>query len=328
MKSSELVKAIFRYIKETEPGSFIDTVVSNQPVVSNNKINADLHTHPYISSISDLYDTLDILVKHNVDLCAITVRAKGDNKEFDFRNVKNLIEGKKNLASKLDYGDHGKFFQVNYNDKTLRFVGAYETEVLLDGVNGKLHVVSLMPDLEFEEYTKDGRKLEECIKLSRDYGSIIIGAHPYTIWDPHGPKNIIKFRLATPDERKRINNQLFPVVDAVDLVSSNCLWMIKSSELLQGDLHEINKQLEKEGYKIIPLLGNSDARARSHYTRNEIGRSGNIFELSEYESDDELRAQLRNKIELNDFEKYFQHTPSLRFLYAVLRNKIPTNILK
>jgi hypothetical protein len=53
-------------------------------------------------------------------------------------------------------------------------------------------------------------QLEDYIKLNKDHGAIIIGTHPYTIWDPFGPFGVIRFRLAEDDDRKRLQDALFP----------------------------------------------------------------------------------------------------------------------
>lgn len=309
MKLSEFIKANVKYFIETELGSFIDTVASRQPIISYDETNSDLHTHPYISSVNDLYDTLDVLVKNNVDICAITTHGKGDSREFDFWKVKKLIE-KANLISKLDYDDKKTAFKITHKDKRLTFVGAYEMYVLLKGVKGRIDIVSLMPEKGFEKIAESGLEFEDYMKMNRDYGAIVIGAHPYTIWDPYGPKGFFKFKLATEDDRKRILDNLFSYVDSVDLVSTNCAWMVRSDELLQQD------------YQGKPLA-NSDAHSTNHYTRNEIGRSGNIFRLENHITGDTLREQLRYRIISNSFRTYFNHSPSLQFLQAIVLNKPP-----
>ena len=309
MQVLQPVMSTLSYLIETEPGSFVDTVPSVQQPIYEGETNSDLHVHPFISSQQDFQLTLEALVKHNFGLCAITTHGKPSPAEQDFWGVKKFFEDDE-LAKHLDYDDLGKAFQVTYQGKTLTFVGAYEMYVLLPGVHGTIDIVSLMPNQGFEHAVEHGLEFEEYLTMNNDYGAIIIGAHPYTIWDPYGPFGLLRFRLATEEDRKRITDNFFPLVVTVDLVSSNCLWMIKSNALLQQD------------YPGKPLA-NSDAHAFDNYTRSEIGRSGNIFELEEYRDGDQLREQLRQKITSNHFTTYHNHSPLFRFLSGIVINQPP-----
>ena len=316
MRLTEFIRANLRYVIEVEPGSFIDTVVSKQPLILPNETNADLHTHPYIASVGELQDTLDVMVENNVDLCAITTHGKGDSREFDFWKVKKLIE-ENSLADilsyqELSYQDLGLAFQVTYKGKTMTFVGAYEMYVHLDGIQGRLDIISLMPERGFENAMKPELSFKESLRINQDYNAIVSVAHPYTIWDSYGPAGLFKFRLGAKDDRKRIAEEMFPQVDVVDLVSTNCAWMIRSDELVERDY------LELRGRK---PLANSDAHSTRHLTRKEMGRSGNIFVLHDYSTGAELRGQLRGNILSDDFRTYHNHSPSIQFLLAIALNK-------
>lgn len=308
MNPLEFIVANAKYMANTLTGSFRDTVSAKQPRINDDEMIADLHAHPYISSADNLHQTLDILVKNNVDLLALTIHGKGDFREFDFWKVKGLIE-KRNLEEGLGYVDKGDSFQLNHKGKTLTFIAGYEVYVSVDGIKGRIDIISLMPDKGFEKVIREGLTFEEYLQINKDHDAIVIAAHPYTIWDPYGLNGFFKFRLATGEDRKRIRETVFPKVHGVDLVATNAAWMVRSNELLQQD------------YPRKPLA-NSDAHSPYNYTRKEIGRSGNIFELR-LNNKSNLKYLLRESITLGNFRTYLNYTPPLQFLLAIAFDKPP-----
>jgi len=265
-----------------------------------------------------LYKTLNVLVKNNVGLCAITTHGDGSDNQLDFWKVKELIE-KSDKAQVLNYEDLGLAFNLTYHDKKSTLVGAYEHGVLLSGINGRIDIISLMPDKGFEEEIKDGMNFDDYLKVSRRHNSIICGAHSYTIADPYGPFNFFKFRLASKDDRLRIMDHVFTQVDICDCVSTNCAWMTISNDLLGKDYKRVMKR--EPWY-------NSDAHATRRLTRNEIARAANIFILGTYNKGDELREKIREDTLSNQFNTYEGYSPSLQFVLGVALSEPPKRYLK
>lgn len=307
MKPTTFLRRNLEYMAETFSGSFIDTVKNGQPKMNGSEVNADLHVHPYIIDARTLFSTLDIMVRHNVDELAITTHGKGRNIEYDFWTVKEIIE-RNSVAKELKYEDKGIVFNVEYKGEKLSFEGAYEMYVIVPGIEGRVDIVSLMPNKGFEKEVRQGMELKDYIKLNKEYGAIIIGAHPYTIWYPFGPFRCIKFRLASEDDRKRLQDELFPFVDSVDLVATNTFWMTESNRLLQED------------YSGKPLA-NSDAHSVDNYARNEIGRSGNIFEKEGFAEGEIHRRNRKSAIVNNHFRTYYASMPCLKFFRSIVFHK-------
>lgn len=298
-----------KYLIDTVPGSIVDTVTLKQPKIQPDETVADLHVHPYITSVDDLVDTMRIMHKNNVGLCAITTHGKGDSREMDYWTVRQMVKD-----CGIEYEDLMQAFRITWQDRILTFIGAYEMYTKVEGVKGKVDVLSLMPDKGFEDKAKQDMAFIDFWDLNNQYNAMTIGAHPYTLWDPYGPGGFFRFRLATVDEREAMKVDMFPMVMCVDLVASNAAWMVKSNELLAKDFWKSRTQKP---------LANSDAHAKNSYARNEIGRAGNIFRFRDYEQGIDLRAQLENDINLSEFETYLNHTPSLQFLISIALDNPP-----
>jgi len=305
MKKTIAAKQIFKYLIDTFPGSFIDTVSKRQPRIEENEFVADLHCHPNIKSLDDLYHTVGVCKKNNVGLIAIVQHYRGanphDSDEYDYWQVLDLIErNERDLDLEITNIAKDK---LSFEIEGVKFIGGYEFYGCLDGVDGRLDLVPIMTEKGFKEEIKEGESVEELLKICQGYGAIKIGAHPYTLWSPWGPFNKIPFRLANEDERKNIRDNLFPSVDTVDLVAANTLWMLESNELVRDD------------YNGKPLY-TSDTHAKSRSARKEIGRAGSIFK-SHNLAGEELREDLREDIEYNRFRHYINYMPFKQFLLSV-----------
>ncbi|NYZ74171.1 hypothetical protein H0O00_03440 [Candidatus Micrarchaeota archaeon] len=292
----------FKYLMETEPGSIalLRTVRSQRPEISATQYVADLHAHPYISHANtrgDFFHTLKIMVKNNVSALAVTTHGKGNPREMDFWDIKEFILAN-DLGSALEFRDVGSTFSIKHNGKRLEFIASYEMYVEVPGVSGRVDVVNLLPEKGFIEKARPGMTLSDYAKLNRDYDAIMIGAHPYTIWDPHGPRGFFRFRIASDGERKAIQDNYFPLMDAVDRVSSNCAWMIESNALLLQDFGK--------------TLTNSDAHCKTRYVRHELGRAGNILKHG---------IGLREAILSGQYRNYLRYTPILQFLISIAFDK-------
>ena len=295
-----VIFSAFKYLMKTEPGSipFLRTVKSQQPKIEKGKYIADLHAHPYISRDTpseDLSHTMDVMVKNNVRMLAVTTHGKGSPREMDFWDVKEFM-----IRNDIEFEDKGNMLTVEHKGKKLQFISSYEMYVEVPGLNGRLDVLVLLPEKEFREQAEQGMQFSDYVKLSRDNNGIVIAAHPYTIWDAHGPANFFTFRIANEGERKLIQDKVFTHVDSADRVSSNCAWMIHSDELLFDD------------YGVT--LTNSDVHAKTKYNRLEIGRAGNVLAEG---------IDLREAIITRKHENYMNYTPSLQFLISIAFDKPP-----
>ncbi len=284
-----------KYLIDTEPGSVprFSAVTRRQPLIAKDEYIADLHAHPYISGFDDLIDTFKVMHDNNVELLAITTHGKGDQREHDYWTIKDSLKNSE-VGNFFQFEDKGKMFSVTFKDKKLSFVGAYEMYVYVPGVKGRVDIVSLMPEQGFEKKIVHGLNLHEYLEINDDHNATVFGAHPYTIWDPHGPNGILRFRLANENERKYIQDHLFPNVDSVDRVSSNCIWMSESDKLLFQDYGK--------------TLTNSDAHSKTPYNRREIGRSGNIFKKGRY---------LTDAIKGKEHRNYHFYTPIFQFATSI-----------
>ncbi len=293
---------------------------------SDDKQIATLHAHPNIRFQEDLERTIWALARNYIDICAITTYT-GDDRFLDFDGVKGLIKTTKGLADKLGYIDMGLAFSVKVGQgdlrPTLTFVGAYETPVTLRGVEGKLHMVALMPDPGFKEevlVTPDITPYAE-VHSSRifRYGAIAILAHSYVLEDPHGPGGMIPFRLASSRERREIRDRLGPVVDAFEMTSSSALWMAKANTLLWKD-HQ--KGLIKKP------LADCDAHVAGRYSSKWLGTAANITPLGTYGTGEELRTQLRERITGGKYTPDLAYVGPIRFLVGILpRPELPLLLL-
>ena len=309
----EFIAANWEYFLNSIGGEVINTVNLKRPKVSDCVVAADLHTHPYISSRRDLYDTLDILVRNQVGLCAMTVHGTGNEREMTYWQVKDVIK-EDGLSIDLGFEDHGQAFTVKRKGRQLTLLPAYEISVYVPGVNGTMDIIALMADKKFTKaVTRQAMCADDFLDICHDHKAITIAAHPYTVHDPYGPGKFFKFRLATEDERSAIAEHVFPHVDCIDLVATNVAWMTKSNRLVMQDYHG-------------KPLANSDAHSTSHYTRMEIGRAGNIFQIDFWNNGQQLREQLRKKISEGDFTPYLNYTPSLQFLFGVAFGNLSTNL--
>jgi len=311
MKALDFIVANAKYFLTTVPGSLIDTVALKQPATGPRETIADLHVHPYITSIDDLADTMRIMKKNNVSMCAITTHGKGDSRERDYWTVRQMVKD-----DGIDHDDLHHAFRIDWQGTKLTFVGAYEMYTEVEGVKGRVDVVALMPDRGFEERAEPGMSFDDYVDICREYEALVIGAHPYTLWDPYGPGGFFRFRLATDDERSAMMENMFPKVLTVDRVASNAAWMVRSNELLMEDFW--NSRMQKP-------LANSDAHSKNSYVRNEIGRAGNIFRLERHEHGADLRDQLSSEISAGNFRTYLNYTPAVQFLMSIALDKPPND---
>ena len=205
----------------------------NSPELDDNDTVADFHAHADIFSKQDLYDTLDSMVKNNVDLLAITHRILNLMGERTYDDVKGLIK-EQHLEEELGYEDLGRAFRINHKGRKLTLVGAYEVEVSLDKNSRFLnHMIVLMPNKGFDKYIDKPRSLEDFTALGKEYKAILIGAHPYSVKDTQARSRLSKYRVAPFNYHSLIETKFFPAVDSVDCVSSNVGWMKHSNNLLE-----------------------------------------------------------------------------------------------
>ncbi|MCK5300139.1 MAG: hypothetical protein KAJ54_03220, partial [Candidatus Aenigmarchaeota archaeon] len=231
----------------------------NSPELDDNDTVADFHAHADIFSKQDLYDTLDSMVKNNVDLLAITHRILNLMGERTYDDVKGLIK-EQHLEEELGYEDLGRAFRINHKGRKLTLVGAYEVEVSLDKNSRFLnHMIVLMPNKGFDKYIDKPRSLEDFTALGKEYKAILIGAHPYSVRDTQARSRLFKYRVAPSKYHSLIEKKFSPAVDCVDCVSSNVGWMKLSNDLLE------------KRYNKKPLW-TSDASIKS-----DFGRAGTIF---------------------------------------------------
>ncbi|MBW2964525.1 hypothetical protein KY363_03625 [Candidatus Woesearchaeota archaeon] len=309
MNIAEFMLGNLEYILRTEPGSVLNTVRLKQPRRQQGEKIADLHAHPYITTPYTFFRTLDTMVQNNVDMLAMTTHGNGNKREMDFQAVRNMLG---TLSPNVRYRDMETAVVVEHGGKELTLVGAYEMYTELKGVRGKLDVLALMPDAGFEEEAKQGMTYQEYAELCREYNGIVVGAHPYTLWDPYGPDGLFRFRLADKDERLAIRAQMFTDAESIDQVSSNAAWMVMSNHRARSDFLKVTGR---------PCLSNSDAHSNTTWTRNEIGRSGNLISLHEHDTGQELREELRKRIIWGDFRTYTNYTPALQFLMSIALDK-------
>ncbi|MCK5321858.1 MAG: hypothetical protein KAJ47_01215 [Candidatus Aenigmarchaeota archaeon] len=273
------IEYIIKYLRSVKP-----------PKIGNDEIVADLHAHHTINSTIDLYKLFDSMIKHNVDLIAITRHITAPYKNYrkneDFWYIKDLIK-KENSSMELGYKDLGIAFRIIYKNKLLTFVGSYEVEIILDKhPHFRHHMLTLMPDKGFEDHVKYGMDFKDYIELSRRYNAIIIAAHPYTVHDHSATNRFLRFMIPPEEYRKQINDAIFTVVDSVDCTAANIGWLIRSNELV------------KNNFRGKPL-STSDT-----HSDDFIGCSGTIFKLVSYSDGNGLRSELRKSITSNDFTTY------------------------
>jgi len=292
MKPTEFCKSMKDYL--------YDAYIKKKPDLPEEGIHADLHVHPYITDKESLDHTLEMMYENDLDLLAITTHGKGDEYEYDFWKVKEIAK------KELIIDDKERLFTIKYNDKELNFVPAYEIYVKLDGIKGRIDMVSLMPEQGFEEDIGLGLDFKDYQKINDEYDAILIGAHPYTIWDPWP----LPFRLAKKEERKIIEEKLFPEVDAVDLVSTNSLWMHISNDHIKKDYG---------GY----ALTNSDVHGKNKFARKKIGCSRDIFDNLNFNSGNELKEDLLEKIHLKKFKNYEDYLGIGQFIVQLCLGKKP-----
>ena len=293
---SSFVATNMRYIKEAYFGAV-------NPKINSTRLKADLHAHPYANNMDRVTNTLDVMIENNVSLLAITVHGMGNSEEKDFWSVKDMIFSKYNPA---DLEDMDTVLRINYKEKQLYLMPAYEDYCILDGLKGRLDLVIIAPEKDFLSEASKREDFESKMRIARKYKGIVIAAHPYTIWDPHGPKGVIKFRLASPSERRLIRCKVFPRVDCADLVATNCAWMIKSNELLKSE------------YPQKPICS-SDTHAVNRWIRKEIGKSGCILsnDISQMQDGSAIRAYLKQQIISGNFETYLSYLGPIKFILSI-----------
>lgn len=296
---SSFVTTNLRYLKEAYFGS-VNTKIHSDG------LKADLHVHPCITNLSSLKYTLDVMVRNRCSLLALTVHDSSNSKEKDFWQIKEWLYHNAKDCDIEEFEDMNVVLKLYYRRKNLYLIPAYENYCVLEGLGGKLDLVIIGAEQQFISQFKKKEDFESKVKVARKYGGIVIASHPYTIWDPHGPKNFIKFRLATPSERRIIRSNVFPNVDCVDLVATNCAWMIKSNELV---LNEYSKK---------PLCC-SDAHAINKSVRREIGKSGCIFknEFEIIKDGIKIREYIREQIISGEFITFLSYLRPIKFVRSI-----------
>ena len=171
MKAHEFVKAMRNYFNEI--------YLAETPKLPIG-VHSDLHIHPYIHDDSSLEHTLQVMHNNGLDLLAITTHGAGNGVEFDYWEIKRMIR-ESDLEQKFKIQDKGRSFSLRYKDKKLYFIPAYEMYVYLPGVQGRIDIISLMPEKGFEKVITAGLQFDEHKKINDDYGAIAIGAHPFTL---------------------------------------------------------------------------------------------------------------------------------------------------
>ncbi len=299
MKPTEFIRAMENYLREV--------YLEKAPKLPEG-VHSDLHAHPNIHDEDSLEHTLQVMHENGLNLLSITTHGTGDEAEFDYWKVKDMIK-ESDSGEKYRMKDKGKAFSLTYKGKEFHFIPAYEMYVHLPGVNGRIDIISVMPEKGFEEATKKGMQFDEYKKINDDYGAIVIGAHPFTLWDPF-LLGVISFRLADQDERKNMQDNFFPQVDSVDLVATNALWMTRSDELVQ------------EHYQGKPLT-NSDVHAKCRFARTQLGISRNIFPELDFETDSRLYETLLKNIKEGNFQNHLRHLSPMQFLVSLCMGKKP-----
>ena len=151
MKADEFRKAI---------GNYLDEAYLKKTPRLPDGIHSDLHVHPYIRDESSLEHTLQVMHNNGLDLLAITAHGTGDEFEFDYLKVKDMIKVA-DSEERFQMKDRGRSFSLRYQGKEFNFVGAYEMYVYIPGVNGRVDIVSVMPEQGFEQASKEGIQFDE-----------------------------------------------------------------------------------------------------------------------------------------------------------------------
>jgi hypothetical protein len=291
MELTEYLSGTWRYLKQT---SFNGSI--HRPELKLGQVTADLHAHACIANIRDLRDTLDVLVEHNVGVFPIVTHGTGSAHDMNYWQVKDLVQASEKTQP-FEFEDRGLAFDILHKGRRITHVPGYETWCFVDGIRGAVDVLALMPDKGFEDEARSGISFTEYLAMGRHHNAIVIAAHPFTICERGRTP---RFAVANAKEREVMGRKVLWEVDGVDVVGANCFWFICSNELLLKE------------YEGRPLA-NSDAHGTSHYTRQEIGRSGNIFDLGNWETGVELREMLRSRIRQEDFVPFLNYMSPPRF---------------
>ena len=299
MKETEFMKAMENYLREVYLEKTPDLPAG---------VHSDLHAHPNIHDEDSLEHTLKVMHENGLNLLSIATHGTGDNAEFDYWKVKDMIKGS-DAEEKYRMKEKGRTFSLTYKGKEFHFIPAYEMYVYVPGVNGRVDIVSVMPEQGFEKTIEKGLQFDEYKKINDDYQAIVIGAHPFTLWDPF-LFGAIPFRLADKDERKNMKDNFFPQVDSVDMVATNALWMTRSNELVQ------------EYYPGKPLT-NSDVHSKCRFARTQLGISRNIFPDLDFETDSRLYEELLRNIKKGNFQNHLKHLSPMQFTVSFCMGKNP-----
>ena len=299
MKLTTAVKRTLEYL--TCENGLVGSVLREvkQPLISDKEFIADLHCHPYINNVEDLIDTVRVCKRNNVGLCAIIQHYDSANPhnshDIDYWDVLKIAEENNLPIEKYDGG-------LSFELENVRFIGGYEFYGYLKGLKGKAHLdlVPIMPEKGLIENIKEGQNVKDLIKICKDYNSIVIGAHPYTLWDPwffgKAP-----FRIADKDERELMQSDFFGMVDTVDCPASNAFWMMESNKMVKEDFDN-------------PIY-TSDTHSKSKRVRRELGRAGIV--LHENILKNNLRKSLYLSIAFGNFGFYEGYMPALQFIEGI-----------
>jgi len=263
---------------------------------------ADLHAHPFIRSTFCVRHLLRVLRRRQIDLLGLTSHGPGGPKERDFEVVKEMCRGRR--WGGLTPEDAGLCLRWRGPEERRVIIGAYENYCRIPGVRGYVDFLALMPDPSYWDRVEQLMPFDEILGLARECRAIAILTHPFTRWNPG---EFLRFGMPDEDERLRLQETVFPKVDGVDEVATNCAWMVLSDRVL------------RESYPGRTLC-NSDSHARilRRFTRRTIGLAGNLFRLDLELPGEELREQLRRKIRAGDFETYYNYMTPAQFLLSVV----------
>lgn len=264
-------------------------------------MRADLHAHPFVKDPEALTDLLQVLQQKNITLLAYTTHGRGDPEEPNFWHLKKLI--KKSLTP-YERQDLGSVIRLKRSRHFLNLTCGIEEYCCVPGLRGKLCLLIIAPDRELLDHLQDNMVFEDLLHLGKEHKGLVIASHPYTLWDPYGPKGFIKFRLADRLEREVIRKTVFPRVDAVDKVATNVAWMTRSNDMLEQDYPG-------------RTLCSSDTHAVSPCIRQDIGKSGCVFPNFDFQHSDEFRKKLKSFITNGEFETYLQYVGPINFLRSI-----------
>lgn len=232
---------------------------------------------------------------------ALTVHWPGSRLERDYWAVKSMAA---EILGPLDFRDAGPFFKWSWKGLQFAVTSGYECYCRLPGVAGRLCLIVIGADSEWRGFTHADMNFRDHVALADRYKAILIASHPYTLWAPHGPMGVLRYRLADVSERAVLKQKVFPMVDCIDMVASNIAWMVASNELAAAEFGR-------------RPLANSDIHAVTCAIGRKIGRTYNAFEGISFENADAFRDSLRENIRAGTFTSRLQYMGPIDFVRGV-----------